>query len=48
MDQLKNAADIANVKHEGDGYTMVWLFDQSSYHRKFHKTTASSQAYLLP
>ena len=33
MEQVKNAADMVDV---GSDHTVVWLFDQSSCHRKFH------------
>ena len=32
MKQVKNAAEF---KYDKDHYTVVWLFDQSSCHRKF-------------
>ena len=35
MGQMKNACDIAEVKYISDRYTLLWLFDQSSCHRKF-------------
>ena len=35
MAQVKNAADIADFKYHRDRYIIVWLFDQSSCHRKF-------------
>ena len=34
MKQIKNAADIADVKY-GATHTIVWLFDQSSCHKKY-------------
>ena len=34
MEQIKNAADIAHVKY-GATHTIVWLFDQSSCHKKY-------------
>ena len=35
MAQVRNAVDIADIKYRRDRYTVVWLFDQSSCHRKF-------------
>ena len=34
MEQIRNAADIAEVKY-GATHTIVWLFDQSSCHKKY-------------
>ena len=34
MEQMENAADIANVKYEAT-HTIVWLFDQSSCHKTY-------------
>ena len=33
MEQIKNVANIAEVKYDGT-HTIVWLFDQSSCHQK--------------
>ena len=35
MAQVENAVNIADFKYDKDRYTVVWLFDQSSCHRKF-------------
>ena len=35
MEQMKNVVDIAEVKYKSDKFTLLWLFDQSSCHRKF-------------
>ena len=34
MEQMKNAAVIADVKYRAT-HTIVWLFDQSSCHKKY-------------
>jgi hypothetical protein len=47
MEQVKNAADIADVKYGGDGYTVVWLFDQSSCHRKFSDDSLQAKNILV-
>ena len=33
MEQMLNAAEIAEAKYSASSYTLVWLFDQSSCHR---------------
>ena len=33
---LHLACDIADVKYPNDKYTLIWLFDQSSCHKKFN------------
>ena len=35
MKQIENAANTVDIKYDKDNYTVVWLFDQSSCHRKF-------------
>ena len=35
MKQVEIAANIADFKYERNNHTIVWLFDQSSCHRKF-------------
>ena len=47
MDQVKNAASIADIKYGGSGYTVVWLFDQSSCHRKFSDDALQAKNILV-
>ena len=46
MDQIKNAADIANIKY-GATHTIVWLFDQSSCHKKFDELSLQASKILV-
>ena len=47
MAQVKNAADIADVKYPPNRYTVVWLFDQSSCHRKFDEHVLLARNILV-
>ena len=47
MEQMKNAADIADFKYERSQYTVVWLFDQSSCHRKFDEHALLAKNILV-
>jgi hypothetical protein len=46
MGQIRNAANIADVKY-GATHTIVWLFDQSSCHRKFDDLALQSSKILV-
>lgn len=46
MEQVKNAADIASFKY-GHSHTIVWLFDQSSCHRKFDEHALQAKSLLV-
>ena len=46
MEQIRNAADIADVKY-GATHTIVWLFDQSSCHKKFDELALQSSKILV-
>ena len=39
--------DIADIKYEGDRYTVVWLFVQSSCHRKFDERALQAKNILV-
>ena len=45
MEQMRNAADIASVKY--GSHTILWLFDQSSCHRKFDKHALQAKSLLV-
>jgi hypothetical protein len=47
MEQMKNAVDIADIKYRGDRYTVAWLFDQSSCHRKFDERALQAKNILV-
>ena len=48
MKQVENAANIVDIKYDKDNYTVVWLFDQSSCHRKFdEKAKGKRQKYTV-
>ena len=46
MEQIANAADIASFKY-GHSHTIVWLFDQSSCHRKFDECALQAKSILV-
>ena len=46
MRQVENAADIADVKY-GATHTIVWLFDQSSCHKKFDDLALQANKILV-
>ena len=46
MDQIKNVADIANIKY-GATHTIVWLFDQISCHKKFDELSLQASKILV-
>ena len=46
MEQMKNAANIADVKY-GATHTIVWLFDQSSCHKKFGDLALQANKILV-
>ena len=46
MEQIQNAANIADIKY-GCSYTIVWLFDQSSCHRKFDELSLQASKILV-
>ena len=47
MAQLKNAEDIVDFKYPPNHYTVVWLFDQSSCHRKFNDQALLAKNILV-
>ena len=47
MKQVENAAKIADFKYPKDDYTIVWLFDQSSCHRKFDEQALLAKKILV-
>ena len=46
MDQIRNAADIADYKYRAT-HTIVWLFDQSSCHKKFDELALQASKILV-
>ena len=46
MEQIKNAANIADVKY-GAIHTIVWLFDQSSCHKKYGDLALQANKILV-
>ena len=46
MEQITNAADIVSFKY-GHSHTIVWLFDQSSCHRKFNECALQAKSILV-
>lgn len=46
MKQITNAADIADVKYGGT-HTIVWLFDQSSCHKKYADDALQANKILV-
>ena len=47
MNQLHLACDIADVKYPNDKYTLIWLFDQSSCHKKFNDDALVASKILV-
>ena len=47
MKQVENAANIVDIKYDKDNYTVVWLFDQSSCHRKFGEKALLAKNILV-
>ena len=45
--QVEYAAKIADFKYPKDDYTIVWLFDQSSCHRKFNEQALLAKNILV-
>ena len=46
MDQIRNATDIADYKYRAT-HTIVWLFDQSSCHKKFDELALQASKILV-
>ena len=46
MEQINNAADIADIKY-GATHTIVWLFDQSSCHKKYDNHALQASKILV-
>ena len=47
MKQMENAAKIADFKYPKHDYTVAWLFDQSSCHRKFDEQALLAKNILV-
>ena len=47
MTQIENAANIAKFKYSSDRYTVLWLFDQRSCHRKYDEHALLTKNILV-